>query len=61
MIVEELLPGEDPNSLTDKTRFVSDGILDSLASLRLVLHLEERFGIKIEAHEVDVDHVGYAR
>jgi acyl carrier protein len=56
-MVEELLPGEDPNSITDKTRFVSDGILDSLASLKLVSHLEERYGIKIEAHEVDVDHL----
>ncbi len=56
-IIEELLPGEDPNNITDKTQFVSDGILDSLASLKLVSHLEERYGIKIEAHEVDVDHL----
>jgi acyl carrier protein len=56
-IVEELLPGEDPDNLTDQTRFVSDGILDSLASLKLVSHLEEHFGVKIEAHEVDVDHL----
>lgn len=56
-MIEELLPGEDPDSLTDQTQFVSDGILDSLASLKLVSHLEESFGVKIEAHEVDVDHL----
>jgi len=56
-MIEELLPSEDPDSLTDQTQFVSDGILDSLASLKLVSHLEESFGVKIEAHEVDVDHL----
>lgn len=56
-IAAQFLPGEDPESLTDDVRLVSDAILDSLASLKLVSFLEERFGISIEAHEVDVDHL----
>lgn len=56
-IAAEFLPGEDPASITLETRLVSDGILDSLASLKLVSWLEERFGVNIEAHEVDVDHL----
>ena len=56
-ILEHILQGEDAENLTDKTRLVSDGILDSLASLKLVAYLEETFGVKIEAHEVDVDHL----
>jgi acyl carrier protein len=56
-IVEEFLPGESPESLTDGVRLFTDGVLDSLASLKLVSFMEERFGVRIEAHEVDVDHL----
>jgi acyl carrier protein len=56
-IAEQFLPGEDPNDLNDDVRLITDGILDSLASLRLVSFLEERFGVQVEAHEVDVDHL----
>ena len=56
-ILEQFLPGEDPNVLNDETELVTGGILDSLASLKLVSFLEERFGVSVEAHEVDVDHL----
>ena len=56
-IVQQFLPGENPENITDQTRFFTGGILDSLASLKLVSFLEEKFGVKIEAHEVDVDHL----
>ncbi len=56
-ILETILVGEAPENLTDEVKMVSEGIIDSLASLKLVAWLEERFGVKIEAHEVDVDHL----
>jgi acyl carrier protein len=56
-ILKEFLPGEDPNELTDATPLVTGGILDSLATLKLVAFLEERFGITIKAHEADVEHL----
>ena len=56
-ILKEFLPGEDPNELTDATPLVTGGILDSLATLKLVAFLEERFGITLEAHEADVEHL----
>lgn len=56
-ICAQFLPGESPENLTDDTKLVSEGVLDSLASLKLVAFLEEQFGIKVEAHEVDVDHL----
>ena len=56
-ILKEFLPGEDPVELTDSTPLVTGGILDSLATLKLVAFLEERFGITVQAHEVDVDHL----
>lgn len=56
-VVAQFLPDEDPAAVGDDVRLVSEGVLDSLGSLRLVSFLEERFGIKVEAHEVDVDHL----
>ena len=56
-ILEEFLPGEDPAELTDSTPLITGGILDSLATIKLVLFLEERFQIKVEAHETMVDYL----
>jgi acyl carrier protein len=54
-ILEEFLPNEDPAELEDTTPLLSGGILDSLAVLKLVGHLEERFGFELAPHEVDAD------
>jgi acyl carrier protein len=54
-ILEEFLPGEDPAALDDTTPLISTGILDSIATVRLVAFLEERFGIEMEAHEMSAD------
>ncbi len=56
-ILREFLPGENPEELTDSTPLVTGGILDSLATLRLVSFLEERFGIEIKPHEVDAEYL----
>ena len=52
-IMAEFLPGEDPDELTDDTPLISGGILDSIATLKLVMFLEEKFGVVLAAHEVD--------
>jgi acyl carrier protein len=54
-ILTEFLPGEDPDALTVTTPLITTSILDSIATLRLVTFLEERFGIQLEAHEIDVE------
>lgn len=56
-LLTEFLPGEDPSALTDTTPLISGGILDSIASVKLVSFLEERFGVRFEAHEVSVDYL----
>jgi acyl carrier protein len=56
-ILTEFLPGEDPAALTDTTPLMSTGVLDSIATLKLVTFLEERFHVVIEAHEADVEHL----
>lgn len=56
-LLREFLPGEDPADLTDSTPLVTGGILDSIGTVKLVSFLEERYGIRFEAHEVSVDHL----
>ena len=56
-VLKEFLPGEDPNELTSATPLITGGILDSLATMKLVMFLEERYGVKFQAHEVDADHL----
>ena len=51
-ILSEFLPDEDPASLENTTPLISAGILDSIATAKLVSHLEERFDIRFKAHEV---------
>lgn len=55
-ILTEFLPGEDSVQLTNATRLISTGVLDSIATLRLVGFLEQQFSISIEAHEVNAEH-----
>ena len=56
-ILAEFLPGEDPSALQESVRLISDGILDSIAAVKLVVYLENRFNIKIEQNEVNVNNL----
>ena len=56
-ILTEFLPGEDPAELTEATPLITGGILDSLATMKLIMFLEERYGIAMQAHEADAEHL----
>ena len=56
-ILTEFLEGEDPNELTEKTELLTTGILDSLATLKLITYIEEQFEMEIEADEADETHL----
>jgi acyl carrier protein len=56
-ILNEFLPGENPDELTESTPLITGGILDSLATIKLVVFLEERFHIQIKSHETMVDYL----
>ena len=56
-ILNEFLPGENPNELTDTTPLITGNIIDSLAMLKLVAFLEERFNITIQPHEASVEYM----
>ncbi len=54
-ILKEFLPDEDPSELTETTELVGGGILDSLATLKLIAFLEEEFQVTIEPHEASTE------
>jgi acyl carrier protein len=56
-ILQEFLPNEDPSELQGATPLITSGILDSIATLKLVSFLEETFGITVAAHEASVEHL----
>jgi len=56
-ILKEFLPGENPQELTENTPLITGGILDSIATLKLVAFIEERYTVTLAAHEADVDHL----
>ena len=52
-VLSEFLPDENPDALHDDTPLVSSGVLDSIATAKLVSHLEETLGVRFAAHEVN--------
>jgi acyl carrier protein len=56
-ILEEFLPGEPEEALSDSLPLISSGIIDSIATAKLILFLEERFKVEFKAHEVSVDYL----
>jgi acyl carrier protein len=56
-ILQEFLPGEDPANLTDAVDLVHQGIVDSLATLKLVGFLEQHFGIQLDADDANPENL----
>jgi acyl carrier protein len=56
-ILQEFLSGENPDELTDSTPLITGGILDSMAIMKLMAFLEERFRIELQAYETGLDYL----
>ena len=54
--LSELLPDGKMSNLGDDTPLRTSGILDSMALLRLVGLVEEKFGIEVSAYEAGIEH-----
>lgn len=50
-VLEQFLPGANPDDLTPETQLISGGIIDSLGTVKLIVFLEQQFGIVVDAHE----------
>ncbi|HEV8364350.1 MAG TPA: acyl carrier protein [Gemmatimonadaceae bacterium] len=60
-ILEEFLPGANASDVNESTPLISGGILDSLATVKLVAFLEEQYKVTIEPHEASVDYLDTIR
>ena len=56
-LLKEFLPGESPDSLTDSTPLVTGGILDSLATVKLVAVVEKEFDVVLEPYELSAEYI----
>ena len=56
-LMDNIFNGDDKGQLKDDTALISSRIMDSIVALKLVSHLEEKFGIELEAHEVDQENL----
>ena len=54
-ILTEFLPGESDANLRDDTPLRTGGVLDSMATLKLVAFVEQTYGIEVDAHEAGID------
>jgi acyl carrier protein len=58
-ILREFLPGESPDSLDDTTPLITGGVLDSIATVRLIAFLEDKYGVQIDPHEMNPDYLNF--
>ena len=56
-VLKEFLPGEDPDALEKDTPLITGGIMDSIATIKFSLFVEERFGVELQAHELSADYI----
>lgn len=56
-ILREFLPGAGPEAIDAASGLMTGGILDSLSIVSLVEFLEEQYGVELQAHELDVEHL----
>ena len=52
-LLVQYLKGADESELTSNTPLISGGIIDSISTMELVVHLERSFDIEFQPHEVD--------
>ncbi len=52
-IIEEYLPDSHNKEIPDDLNLIENGILDSLAVLKLVAYIEDHYNIALEPHEID--------
>ena len=51
-LLTEVLPGEDPSQIDETTPLMSSAVLDSTSTLKLILFIEEQFGVELEARDL---------
>ena len=57
-ILKEFLPGEPAENLNDSTPLIEGAIVDSIGIMKLLLFIDEKYGIELEPHETGVEFLG---
>ena len=57
-VLKEFLPGEPAENLDDSTPLIEGAIVDSIGIMKLVLFIDEKFGVDIEPHETSAEFLG---
>ena len=52
-LADEIADEDEADTIDDDTDLLADGILDSITTVKLVSFLEERYSIKLQAHDMD--------
>jgi len=56
-VMHEFLPGEDPETLNVETPLITSGILDSIQITKLVIFLEETYGMEFQINEITAGNI----
>jgi acyl carrier protein len=56
-IIDEYVPDGTDASISDDMDLLKNGILDSLAVLKLVAFIEDRFDVRLAPEEIDPDNL----
>ncbi len=56
-LLAEFMPGEESDALQLDTPLITGGVLDSIGTLKLVSFLEDTYGVRFDAHEVNEDNL----
>lgn len=51
-IVDELIVGDKSTKLDPEQSLITSGVIDSLALLRLITFIEEKFGVSVQDEDV---------
>jgi len=51
-VFKEILRGEDASQLGSNDNLINSGVLDSMAMMQIVTHLEKNYGITIETDDL---------
>jgi len=56
-ILQNFLPGEQPDALEDSTPLITGGVLDSIATIKFATFVDTTYRVDLEAHELSADYI----
>lgn len=54
-IIDEFVPGGNPDDLSDEMNLIESGVIDSLGVLNLISALENDWGVQVAPEDMDIE------